>query len=1410
MTLLDPVMLLWGLLAIPLALAAWMRRGKRQLVSSDLLWNAVAKERSWLKRQRPAIDVVVRIAILELLALAAADPHWNVDLRPRVLILDTSASMQARDGESTRFEKARSALGRTIDSKPAGEPMALLTEGSVTRVECGLTADRRRLQAALDAVSPTDASLVAPQALAVARALIGGDAPRRVIIATDRPGRAQLQAAGGLDEGPADPEWLVCGANAENVGITRFEVRSQLDAADNLDVLIELFNAGDAAVSCPLEIMFRGTKVHRLDLELAAGETFYKIEAVRAAEGGLLIARLLHADALDVDNAAAVQVPTPKRSRVLLVGGDSPALAAALGSLPNVDMHMATELVADQPSPDLTVWNGQAPAIFPPGGHFVVAPTSDCDLWTVTQATLGSAIVTDEVRSPLVEQVDFTRAVLEDPIGLRFQIPAQVLVRSTAGDPIYTLLERAAGDVLVLQLRLEKTDLAARPALPLLLANVLRHFGLGSESYRAATTTADMLSIAPAGGRRLLSSPVNTYSDVRPQQGVVGPLDRAGLWQLWPVVARNPSHAPVLEPHVIASQLASRAETDLNAPSGAVASLAESQPAPSAQSLAALLRMHPSSYLLVAAVLLLASEWWLRTGTVAGRTAATLLVLLALAAPTFPYSTTQRCVALAIDRSASVRGTAQDRADAFVEQTRAAGGPGQVLLVPFGAQPAAPATSPSTRSRSTDFGGSNPARALLTAAARIPPGLVPQIVLLSDGAQTEGDLLRASAGAGMPISVVPLAQLAGPEVCASELNAPPEAAPRDRFEVDVVIESHQADAGLVSLYSDDRPVEERRVELAAGRNVVPFRALMPQESPALLRAVLREFRDTTQENNQRSAIVYPTERPKVLVVSAEPPAGSRFAAALAPAGFDVTSIRPDGLEARLVSPADFRLLVLLNISAKELPAAAPQQIDAYVRSGGGLLVVGGAATFASAHYHDTRLEQMLPVEAISDSQPPAASLALVLLIDKSGSMREQQKLELAKRAAQQVVGKLAPQDQLGVIAFSSDSQWVTPLESNASRAQIDERIEALAAQGGTDMYPALEKAALALAEATAEHKQLILLTDGISVPGDFRALSRKLARQRICVSTVSVGDEADQSQLKQIAAITGGRYYHCADPADMPRMLVEETVAAVAATTSHARPLVLHQLPDLDSTDTPPPADAAATSAKPAAEVLLLTATGDPLLSWWRLGTGVAIAYTARADSAAESAHAGSAEGLFWARIARLAIGPQKAGDWDIHLARRGRQARLWADAVQSDAAFVESVEAALAVRGPGGARQPKVQWVAPGRLAADFDVPSLGKDELELRLRSATGAAQVERRAMVRDYSDEFRLSTADEALLRSVALGTGGIYDPQPEDAFQADGRSARRDLALAPYLIVGAIVWLLLDTLYRRFYVGRRFVA
>src|SRR5690606_5278540 len=184
------------------------------------------------------------------------------------------------------------------------------------------------------------------------------------------------------------------------------------------------------------------------------------------------------------------------------------------------------------------------------------------------------------------------------------------------------------------------------------------------------------------------------------------------------------------------------------------------------------------------------------------------------------------------------------------------------------------------------------------------------------------------------------------------------------------------------------------------------------------------------------------------------------------------------------------------------------------------------------------------------------SLAMILVLDRSGSMAETQrgfsKLDLAKEAALGVLDLIEPRDLLGVIAFDSTAEWIVPVQPAANRLAFASSIASLAPQGGTNLAPAIEEALGAFTGIEASVKHLIILSDGRSSSGAFEALTNRLRALGVTVSTVGIGSDADQELLENISIWGGGRYYFTEDIQTVPQIFAVETMVV-------SRPILINE-----------------------------------------------------------------------------------------------------------------------------------------------------------------------------------------------------------------------------------------------------------
>ncbi|MGD8457866.1 MAG: VWA domain-containing protein [Anaerolineales bacterium] len=168
-------------------------------------------------------------------------------------------------------------------------------------------------------------------------------------------------------------------------------------------------------------------------------------------------------------------------------------------------------------------------------------------------------------------------------------------------------------------------------------------------------------------------------------------------------------------------------------------------------------------------------------------------------------------------------------------------------------------------------------------------------------------------------------------------------------------------------------------------------------------------------------------------------------------------------------------------------------------------------------------------------------LTTLLVMDVSGSMHTDGKLEAAKAAAHSFIDQMRAEDQFGLVTFSTEITYAQPITTD--RNEIKAAIDRLVGRGDTAMYDALSQA-VDILEAAAGRKAIIALTDGLdnrSVSTPEEVISR-IGPAGLSISTVGLGNPEhgtgatsalDEDALIYLAENAGGLYGYANDETNL-------------------------------------------------------------------------------------------------------------------------------------------------------------------------------------------------------------------------------------------------------------------------------------
>jgi len=778
-------------------------------------------------------------------------------------------------------------------------------------------------------------------------------------------------------------------------------------------------------------------------------------------------------------------------------------------------------------------------------------------------------------------------------------------------------------------------------------------------------------------------------------------------------------------------------------------------------------------------------------------------ILIALAEPRLNTSETKVALAVLVDTSASVSANDLEHASQITGALADQRGRHWMRVIPFARFTRSLDNSEGGKSwklrptsgesgRATDLEA-----AIREAAASLPAGLVPRIALISDGKQNKGSVARAAWQAqqlGIPIDTYAMKGRPEPALHLESISLPSLAFTGEQFPIDVVVNTPRAGAAEVELTAEGRTLGKTQVQLASGDNSIRLHASL--NTPGALDLSVSIKAQGAGDVHFDQAVML--RQPKVLYVTGDSAeVNAHLASTLAAAQFEVQRTA----DFTATNLAEYQLVIFDNWDLESIATARKNEIEKYVKQGGGVLVIGGERNMyvEDKQKVEDALDRTLPAKLAPPRSPEGT--AVVLIIDKSSSM-EGRKMELARLAAIGVVDNLRPIDMVGVLIFDNSFQWAVPMRRAEDRTLIKRLISGITPDGGTQIAPALNEAYRRILPSNATYKHIVLLTDGISEEGDSLELSREAVLRRVTISTVGLGQDVNRAYLEKIAQFAGGKAYFLNEPQGLEQILLRDVMEHTGTTAVEKLALkaeVKKQAEILDGVgmeSAPALKGYVKFIAKPTADTIL-GVDRDPLLTRWQYGLGrsAVFASDAKARWAADWV-TWKGYDKFWTNLSRDLLPHAQAGEATVEFDSANGDLvvdyRLGRD-VEEPAPIPE-----IFAFGPNGFQKPvAVKKIAAGAFRGRLQIGA--RDGL-FRVRPV-----VESRAFPEAglYRPEAELTDygSNEALLKQVAEFTGGRFQPDPKSVFDAGRRSIASSMQLWPGFLILAIVLNLIELVMRK---------
>jgi len=556
MNLLNPLNFLWAVPLLGGIVALWMLRLKRQdvTVSSLYLWNTLLQEtqaNAPFQKLRRNLLLFLQLLAAFLLVFALARPFVygaGVSGHTIVIVLDTSASMNATDVSPSRLAAAKSAADDFVDRQMRGGDVATVLSASSKpqSLLSGFTGDSGRLHAAIDGAGGTDTVADMPSALTLAQSLVGTRTGAEIRVFSDGAySQDDLRKLGTLSYGGTDVALTSVGtASPDNLAITRLDGRRNPQTGVN-EVFAEVQNLGSRPHSGgTLSLLKDGRLIDARALSFTNNMQVETFDSPLLKDGGIITARLDDVkDDLATDNQASLVLAPPRPRRVLLVTDGNIFLERGLNLDPDVVLAECTPdefatVGKNGVGYGMVVFDGALPATPLPPGNYLVFGADSAQMPVTSSGSSDNPTYIDENRThPVMRFVDLEGLHLRTALHTQTQPWGQSLAEADSG-PLIAAGEHNGLRVVSVSFNLSDSDWPLRVSFPIFLTNSVRWLtaagGLGASTPETPTGGVASVAVPPGQSSVSITRPDGSKTAVNaPETGGVVLVDdtrQAGIY----------------------------------------------------------------------------------------------------------------------------------------------------------------------------------------------------------------------------------------------------------------------------------------------------------------------------------------------------------------------------------------------------------------------------------------------------------------------------------------------------------------------------------------------------------------------------------------------------------------------------------------------------------------------------------------------------------------------------------------------------------------------------------------------------------------------------------------------------------------------------------------------------------------
>jgi len=739
--------------------------------------------------------------------------------------------------------------------------------------------------------------------------------------------------------------------------------------------------------------------------------------------------------------------------------------------------------------------------------------------------------------------------------------------------------------------------------------------------------------------------------------------------------------------------------------------------------------------------------------------------------------------------------------------------------------------------------GTNIAAALTRAQSLIASDSRGRVVLFSDGVSTAGSLDQLILTA--PIDVVPIEYQVTREVLIQSVEIPASVAKNSLMPVRITLRSTAPANGLLKLIVDGQTINltpqspgtpQGGLPLALRGGVEPISISVPVGSGRVhrVRAIWEPERDadgipmadTNLLNNESTALTLTSDHGRAMVVTNNQSAeAAALISTLTAADWTIDTITPAEVPTNLLGLEPYDLIMLVNTPRDALMPGIESALDTYVRTlGGGLFFIGGYEALGAGGWNAPLMNldddesgliaNLLPVDLEIPDDVVTTHAAVVLVLDSSGSMqrpvmgssRSQQ--SVANNSAANAIEVLDPTDMVGVVSFANSPRLVVPITKNDDPEHIQRRIKSINSGGGTNLAPAIRMASDQLLGIESKTKHIVILSDGESQnPETLPGLAQELGSKGIKISTITIGDEADEITMRLIATNSGGVYYRVINPSVLPRIFLKavRVLRRPMVREGVISPIVVDPVSPMliDGGSTTPPnlRGLVLTEFKsddPRVMVPIVSDQGEPILAGHQVQLGRVGVFTSDVSDWSQDWIQTDSFDRFWTHLSQWAgrANDPGVGELSIHQSAQGLSINY--SAINDAGVPIDGLAIETKIFTNGSTQTINLIQIGPGQYNAQLQSIPSGDHVIVATpkrdgkpIRPTIGAVHI-------DDQTEFDTLESNRAILESIATRSGGqvLLLTESADLFTRNGLAevSNYESMWRQMLILGFILFLI----------------